>query len=160
MGQLSITINLPNTAATQQLGQKLGQFLPAGAVILLNGNLGSGKTTLVQGLGAGLGIEDAIASPTFTLINEYTEGRVPLYHVDLYRLTPPETDGLYLETYWEGEEVEPGILAIEWADRLKYRPEHPLILALSYGEDGGRQANLSLPNEYVWLKDKLPGTTM
>ncbi|MEM9092316.1 MAG: tRNA (adenosine(37)-N6)-threonylcarbamoyltransferase complex ATPase subunit type 1 TsaE, partial [Cyanobacteria bacterium P01_F01_bin.53] len=69
-----MVINLPDTQATQALGQALGEQLPAGSVLLLRGDLGSGKTTLVQGLGRSLGVSD-IDSPTFTLINEYTRGR-------------------------------------------------------------------------------------
>ena len=140
-------INLPDAAATQALGKALGEQLPAGSVLLLKGDLGSGKTTLVQGLGQGLGVAE-IDSPTFTLINEYTTGRVPLYHIDLYRLSAAETDGLYLETYWDGVEVEPGIVAIEWSERLGYLPPNPIELSLSYvpeHEGGGRQANLKLP---------------
>ncbi|MEM8807497.1 MAG: tRNA (adenosine(37)-N6)-threonylcarbamoyltransferase complex ATPase subunit type 1 TsaE [Cyanobacteria bacterium P01_G01_bin.38] len=149
MGQASVTLDLQNAIATQHLGEKLGRCLPAGTVLLLEGTLGSGKTTLVQGLGAGLGIPNSIDSPTFTLINEYLEGRVPLYHVDLYRLSPEEADTLYLETYWQGEEVEPGILAIEWAERLRYLPENPIRVALTYDEKGGRQAKLAGLNEKI-----------
>ncbi|MGB5596008.1 MAG: tRNA (adenosine(37)-N6)-threonylcarbamoyltransferase complex ATPase subunit type 1 TsaE, partial [Crocosphaera sp.] len=81
---------LPNFEATKALGQQLGQNLPEGSVLLLKGDLGAGKTTLVQGIGEGLGITDPIVSPTFTLINEYNQGRLPLYHLDLYRLQPEE----------------------------------------------------------------------
>lgn len=137
-------INLPDAQATQALGYALGEQLPAGSVLLLKGDLGSGKTTLVQGLGAGLGIAE-IDSPTFTLINEYTGGRLPLYHVDLYRLSVTEAEALHLETYWEGVEVEPGIVAIEWAERLTYLPPAPIELALSYLPDQGRQARLIFP---------------
>ena len=137
-------INLADTAATHRLGRSLGEQLPAGTVLLLTGDLGSGKTTLVQGIGQGLGIDD-INSPTFTLINEYTSGRIPLYHVDLYRLSPTEADGLYLETYWEGIEVEPGILAIVWAERLSLFPEEPVMLLLGY-HDKGRQAIIKMPS--------------
>ncbi len=76
------TVFLADASATRSLGITLGKFLPAGSVILLSGELGAGKTTLVQGIGEGLGITDPIVSPTFTLINEYTEGRLPLYHLD------------------------------------------------------------------------------
>ncbi|MEO1181421.1 MAG: tRNA (adenosine(37)-N6)-threonylcarbamoyltransferase complex ATPase subunit type 1 TsaE, partial [Cyanobacteria bacterium J06636_28] len=78
-----MSIQLPNIRATHRLGWLMGQRLPAGSTLLLSGPLGSGKTTLTQGLGAGLDIEQTIDSPTFTLINEYLTGRVPLYHVDL-----------------------------------------------------------------------------
>ena len=139
-----MVIDLPDALATQALGQALGQQLPAGSVLLLQGNLGSGKTTLVQGIGKGLGVSD-IDSPTFTLINEYTKGRLPLYHIDLYRLSAAEADGLFLETYWEGVEVEPGIVAIEWSERLTYLPPEPIEIALSYLDDlsVGRKAVLS-----------------
>lgn len=137
-------IDLPNAQATQALGHALGKQLAAGSVLLLKGDLGSGKTTLVQGLGAGLGIAE-IDSPTFTLINEYTGGRLPLYHIDLYRLSAAEAEALYLETYWEGVEVEPGIVAIEWAERLTYLPPAPVELALRYLAGEGRQARLTFP---------------
>jgi tRNA threonylcarbamoyladenosine biosynthesis protein TsaE len=136
------TIFLPDTKATQQLGINLGKNLPAGTVILLEGDLGAGKTTLVQGIGQGLGITDAIVSPTFTLINEYTEGRIPLYHLDLYRLEPQEVTGLNLESYWEGMEVTPGIVAIEWAERMPYEPDSYLKLCLTHGENGDRQVKI------------------
>lgn len=122
----------------------MGQCLPTGAILLLSGPLGSGKTTFTQGLGAGLGIEQTIDSPTFTLINEYLTGRIPLYHVDLYRLDGAGANSLYLETYWEGEDVEPGILVIEWAERLQYLPNSPIMLTLAYA-GVGRRAELNWP---------------
>ncbi|MEL7141426.1 MAG: tRNA (adenosine(37)-N6)-threonylcarbamoyltransferase complex ATPase subunit type 1 TsaE [Cyanobacteria bacterium J06573_11] len=136
-------IDLPNAQATQALGQRLGEQLPANSVLLLKGDLGSGKTTLVQGLGKGLGIGN-IDSPTFTLINEYTKGRLPLYHIDLYRLSAAEADALYLETYWDGVEVTPGIVAIEWSERLSYLPPSPVELVMKYLPEG-RQAILTAP---------------
>lgn len=137
----NILIFLANLEMTQKLGEILGQRLPAGNVLLLEGDLGAGKTSLIQGLGQGLGITDAIVSPTFTLINEYHEGRVPLYHLDLYRLTPQQVDELYLETYWQGVEVPPGIVAIEWSERLVHRPSDYLFIELRHHEDA-RQAIL------------------
>nr|WP_299487831.1 tRNA (adenosine(37)-N6)-threonylcarbamoyltransferase complex ATPase subunit type 1 TsaE [Acaryochloris sp. IP29b_bin.137] len=134
---------LKSLEETQGLGTILGQTLPAGHVLLLEGDLGSGKTSLVQGLGQGLGISDAIVSPTFTLINEYHEGRVPLYHLDLYRLTPQQVDELYLETYWQGVEVPPGIVAIEWSERLLHRPSDYLLIELLHQEEV-RRATLRL----------------
>lgn len=135
-------IVLPNTEATQQLGMTLGENLAAGTVILLEGDLGAGKTTLVQGIGKGLGITDSIVSPTFTLINEYTEASIPLYHLDLYRLEPQEVTGLNLESYWEGMEVEPGIVAIEWAERMSYLPESYVKVSLTHGGNGTRQVEI------------------
>ncbi|PSB19163.1 tRNA (adenosine(37)-N6)-threonylcarbamoyltransferase complex ATPase subunit type 1 TsaE [Phormidesmis priestleyi ULC007] len=134
---------LPTATATRKLGIQLGQTLSAGSVLLLEGDLGSGKTTLVQGIGIGLGIKDSIDSPTFTLINEYLDGRVPLYHLDLYRLNLAETASLYPEIYWEGVEAEPGIVAIEWAERLSYKPQNYLEIRLEYDRDSGRQVTLN-----------------
>ncbi|MFS0517009.1 tRNA (adenosine(37)-N6)-threonylcarbamoyltransferase complex ATPase subunit type 1 TsaE [Nostoc sp. UIC 10607] len=133
---------LSDTEATLRLGIALGESLTPGSVILLEGDLGSGKTTLVQGIGKGLGITEPIVSPTFTLINEYTEGRLPLYHLDLYRLEPQEVAALNLESYWEGFEVIPGIVAIEWAERLPYKPNSYLSVSLTYGHGGARQVEL------------------
>ncbi len=130
---------LPNFEATKTLGEKLGQNLPQSSVLLLKGDLGTGKTTLVQGIGKGLRITEPIVSPTFTLINEYHQGRLPLYHLDLYRLEPKAVAGLYLEQYWEEGEVLPGITAIEWPEKLPYLPLNYLEIQLSYIKGVGRQ---------------------
>ena len=135
-------ILLPDLKATQQLGITLGKNLTAGSIILLAGDLGAGKTTLVQGIGQGLGITDSIVSPTFTLINEYHDGRLSLYHLDLYRLNPEHVGGLYLENYYEGIEVPLGVVAIEWSERLPTLPDSYLKIQLSYEEDS-RKAVLS-----------------
>jgi tRNA threonylcarbamoyladenosine biosynthesis protein TsaE len=138
----SAVIELPDHRATRQLGERLGEQAPPGTVLLLSGDLGSGKTTLVQGVGAGLGITEPISSPTFTLVNEYLEGRIPLYHVDLYRLNPAEVTALYLDRYWDEQETAPGLVAIEWCDRLIEVPPPAISLSLAYGVAGGRQATL------------------
>jgi len=135
-------IFLADTEATLRLGITLGESLTPSSVILLKGDLGAGKTTLVQGIGKGLGITEPIVSPTFTLINEYTEGRFPLYHLDLYRLEPQEVAALNLESYWEGVEVIPGIVAVEWAERLPYKPDSYLSVSLTYEHGGTRQVEL------------------
>jgi tRNA threonylcarbamoyladenosine biosynthesis protein TsaE len=136
-------VKLADPTATHALGLELGRSLTAGRVLLLTGDLGSGKTTFVQGLAAGLNINDAIVSPTFTIINEYVGGRLPLYHLDLYRLTAAEVDDLHLETYWLGLEAELGIMAIEWAERLSYLPPDYLRIELTYDDVDGRIANIS-----------------
>jgi tRNA threonylcarbamoyladenosine biosynthesis protein TsaE len=139
----SFIIDLPDSSATHALGQQLGQHCPAGTVLLLSGDLGSGKTSLVQGIGAGLGIVEPISSPTFTLINEYLEGRIPLYHIDLYRLDAAEIEQLYLDPYWDEWETTPGLVAIEWAERLSAPPQGAITICLHYRDWGGRQARLS-----------------
>jgi tRNA threonylcarbamoyladenosine biosynthesis protein TsaE len=143
-------INLPDANATQMLGIDLGKSLAAGSVILLTGDLGSGKTTLVQGLAQGMQIVEAIVSPTFTIINEYLNGRLPLYHLDLYRLNNAEVDDLHLESYWSGLEAELGIVAIEWAERLSFLPDEYLRIELTYDAVDGRVARISSRNQLPW----------
>lgn len=137
------SVRLPNAEATQAWGISLGQALPAGTTILLEGDLGSGKTSLVQGIAAGLGITEAIASPTFNLINEYYSGRLPLYHLDLYRLNSSEVRDLYLENYWDGIEFDLGIVAIEWAERLPYKPDNYLSIRLVDRAESGRTGQIT-----------------
>jgi tRNA threonylcarbamoyladenosine biosynthesis protein TsaE len=137
-------IDLPNHQATLDLGYSLSSSLSSGTIVLLDGELGTGKTTLVQGIGQGLGIQEAIVSPTFTIICEYFEGRIPLYHLDLYRLNSKEVESLHLESYWDGQEVIPGIMAIEWSDRLKCLPSNPILhIKLFHTEDFSRKATLA-----------------
>ena len=98
---------------TWALAAEIAEELRPGAVLALHGDLGAGKTCFIQGLAAALEIDEPITSPTYTLIGEY-EGRLPLHHIDLYRLSGPEEAlGLGLEEYFESE----GITAIEWAER-------------------------------------------
>ena len=99
---------------TAAVGRELSARLSAGAVVLLFGDLGAGKTALVRGLAEGLGVPgDSVSSPTFTIMQEYRGGRVPLYHVDLYRLNDPrEIDDLGLD-----EIAANGVLAIECAEK-------------------------------------------
>lgn len=136
-------IDLSDSNATYNLGYKLGQYCSKGTILLLFGDLGSGKTTLVQGMGAGLEIVGPISSPTFTLINEYLEGRIPLYHVDLYRLEMSQVDVLELEEIYCGEgEALLGVLAIEWAERMRERPQSAITIRLEHSSTGGRRAML------------------
>ncbi|NJL77980.1 MAG: tRNA (adenosine(37)-N6)-threonylcarbamoyltransferase complex ATPase subunit type 1 TsaE [Richelia sp. RM2_1_2] len=137
-------ILLEDALATQNLGIILGKTLTANSVILLEGDLGTGKTTLVQGIGEGLGINETIVSPTFNIINEYTQGRLPLYHLDLYRLESREILGLNLETYWEALEVAPGIVAIEWAQRMPYKPSYYLTIHLTEDNRDIQASNSSI----------------
>ena len=133
-----LTIFLANPQDTQRFGYLLGKHLNAGTTLLLSGNLGAGKTTLVQGIGKGLGIDEPIVSPTFTLVNEYLDGRLPLYHLDLYRLEPSQIDEIYPEMYWLGIEVASGITAIEWSQRLSVYPSSYIkieLIATSKGRE-------------------------
>jgi tRNA threonylcarbamoyladenosine biosynthesis protein TsaE len=111
-----LTIRLPSLAATAAWGRRLGELARPGDIITLAGSLGAGKTTLTQAIGQGLGVPAScyITSPTFSLLHEYP-GRMPLYHLDLYRLAgEEELEELGIEDYLYGE----GLTVIEWPDRL------------------------------------------
>ncbi len=133
------TLNLPDADATQRLGRLLGQLVQAGDVLLLQGDLGAGKTTLTQGLAQGMDIADRITSPTFALLHEY-EGRLPLFHFDLYRLDAPDLSQLGFEEIWEDGH---GVVVIEWPERLGDQgpAEHLDIRIVIQGD--GRVATLT-----------------
>jgi len=102
-------------AETEALGERLGRKVPGGLVIGLSGDLGAGKTQLVRGIARGLGIAARIHSPTFTLVHEYSGGRLRLFHLDLYRLeTPAQIRSAGLEEFLQPA----GVTVIEWAERM------------------------------------------
>lgn len=122
---------------TRRLGAHLGKLLQPGDVVLLEGDFGSGKTTLTQGIARGLGIDDRyVNSPTFTLINEYRKGRSPLYHVDLYRLEGNEQVAtLGLEDYFDSR----GVTVVEWPlTALAWLPDERLLVRLGHLNDTKR----------------------
>ena len=101
---------------TKELGIELGLHARPGEVYALLGDLGVGKTVLTQGIAEGLGIEDAVSSPTFTIVQVYEEGRLPLYHFDVYRIgDAEEMDEIGYEDYFYGD----GLSLVEWADRIE-----------------------------------------
>lgn len=109
--ELSKTITVDSAEQTMSIGQKLADFLQPRDLILLDGDLGAGKTTFTKGLAKGLGITRPIKSPTFTIIREYQDGRIPLYHMDVYRLEEGGGDDLGLEEYFNGD----GVNVVEWS---------------------------------------------
>lgn len=104
-----VTVKSPE--ATMALGQRLAPSLQPRDVILLDGDLGAGKTTFTKGLALGLGITRNVKSPTFTIIREYQGGRIPLYHMDVYRLEEGGGDELGLDEYFNGD----GVNVVEWS---------------------------------------------
>jgi tRNA threonylcarbamoyladenosine biosynthesis protein TsaE len=109
------TVESRSPEETWQLAADLADELDPGTVLALHGELGAGKTCFIQGLAAALGVTEPVTSPTYTLIGEY-QGRLPLHHIDLYRLSgPDEALGLGLEEYFDAS----GITAIEWAERAE-----------------------------------------
>jgi len=122
---------------TWRIGQLLGKLLNAGDTVCLYGDLGAGKTNFTYGIARGLDVQDQyITSPTFTLVNEY-QGRVPLYHIDLYRLqNPDELEGIGFDDYVESD----GATVIEWAERAEDElPVERLSIYLSSLDDNGRE---------------------
>lgn len=144
---VKIDIYAHNLVATQAIATHLAQLVHAGTIILLEGNLGSGKTTFMQAFGKALGIHTTIASPTFTLIDEYTDGRLPLYHIDLYRLERSQVGSLYLEEYWRGEDFPLGVVAIEWASKLPTLPVEYLKINLTVEEDKANSVSNELDQD-------------
>lgn len=104
---------LPTAEATFEWGRELAASLQAGSIIALCGHLGAGKTQAVKGIVAGLGSRADVTSPTFTLVHEYLDGRVPIYHFDLYRMEQEEE---VLSLGWDDYLDEPGVVLVEWAD--------------------------------------------
>ena len=126
-----MVIQTKSASETIRLGQNIGTHLLPGDVVALVGELGAGKTQLIKGLAAGVGIGNPtyISSPSFMLINEYP-GEIPFYHVDLFRLErEKEVEELGLEDYFQGE----GITAIEWADKIpSLLPNEMLFIHIAY----------------------------
>jgi tRNA threonylcarbamoyladenosine biosynthesis protein TsaE len=125
---------------TEALGAALGRAAQGGELLGLVGELGAGKTCLVRGLAAGLGIDPArVHSPSFTIVTEYRGGRLPLTHVDLYRLERPHDDELFLRDAFYGE----GVAAVEWFDRLlPAAGDELLIVTLRFTASEGRAIHL------------------
>ena len=124
---------------TRAIAGKIAGELNAGSVLLLSGDLGAGKTAFVRGLAEGLGISsDDVTSPTFTLVHEYHGGRLPLIHVDLYRLDRADLDDIGLDD----ELAARGAIAIEWAERLARRL--PGAVSVSITDQGGDRRRIDV----------------
>ena len=116
---------------TERLGAKLAESLPAGSIVAFTGDLGAGKTAFVRGMARGLGIEERVTSPTFTIVNEYDEGTKPLFHFDLYRLY--DADELF-DIGWEDYLTRGGICAVEWSERAVDAMENCIRVDIVRGE--------------------------
>ncbi len=121
---------------TERLGAALAQTLKAGTVIAYRGDLGAGKTAFTRGLARGLGVTEAVTSPTYTIVNEYLGGRLPLFHFDMYRLG--SADDLF-DIGWEDYLDRGGICAVEWSENVAEALEQPITITISrLGEDRRR----------------------
>ena len=118
---------------TRALGRTLAQALQGGAVVAFTGDLGAGKTAFVSGMAEGLGIEERVTSPTFTIVNEYEGGRLPLFHFDMYRLG--SADELF-HIGWEDYLARNGVCAVEWSENVDEALDGDSIrVDISRGED-------------------------
>ncbi|WP_367881609.1 tRNA (adenosine(37)-N6)-threonylcarbamoyltransferase complex ATPase subunit type 1 TsaE [Lactobacillus sp. YT155] len=133
-------INVKNTEETIELGKKIATSLKAGDVVLLDGELGAGKTTLTKGIAKGLDIDGNIKSPTFTLVREYRNGRIPLFHMDMYRLENSDPFEVGIDEYLS----ESGICVIEWSEFItELLPADFLRIEIKKIGDESREINLS-----------------
>lgn len=130
-----ITFTTTSAEETVELGKKIGSFLKKGDIIAMQGTLAAGKTTITKGIAQALGINETITSPTFCLISEY-EGKMPLYHMDVYRLDGAEDfANLGTEDMLYGE----GVSIIEWSEKIMEElPHKTIILKLEPHDDGTR----------------------
>ena len=136
---------LETLETTRALGRELAQRLPKGAILLLQGPLGAGKTSLVQGLALACGIGEPITSPTFALAQHYPDGNPPLVHLDLYRLEAPgSADELFLQEEEEARAMN-ALMAVEWPERLSVNLPEAWRLSLKHKGDE-RRAELTPPH--------------
>jgi tRNA threonylcarbamoyladenosine biosynthesis protein TsaE len=137
---LDTSLTTRSEAETAAAARDVAARLGAGDVVLLFGDLGAGKTAFVKGLAEGLGVPgDQVSSPTFTLVQEYRGGRLPLFHVDLYRLDDPrEVDDLGLD-----EIAADGVLAIEWAEKLPRATSGAIVVRIEHGDGDTRRLTVA-----------------
>ena len=135
---------------TESVGQRLAEKLLPGTVIAFRGDLGAGKTAFTRGLARGLGSTDRVTSPTYTIVNEYLGGRMPLFHFDMYRLG--SSDELF-DIGWEDYLERGGVCAVEWSENVSDAMDGALVITIEKtGEESrkitvegsGRYADLSL----------------
>jgi tRNA threonylcarbamoyladenosine biosynthesis protein TsaE len=129
---------------TRALGERIGRTLAAGACVALVGELGAGKTAFVQGLARGLGIFGRVASPSFTIVTEHDDGRVPLFHADFYRLErAAELDAIGFQDYF----ARGGVVVVEWADRFpEALPAERLEVRIEIVGDEARRLHVGGPS--------------
>ena len=131
---MTYTTNSPSE--TEAIGTALGKILPPGTVLAYRGDLGAGKTAFTRGLALGLGCTDIVTSPTYTIVNEYLGGRLPLFHFDMYRLA--SSDDLW-DIGWEDYLDRNGICAVEWSENVDDAMEDATYITIEkLGEDTRR----------------------
>lgn len=134
---MTYTTNSP--AETEALGAALGEKLSAGAVIAFRGDLGAGKTAFTRGLARGLGYGDSVTSPTYTIVNEYLGGRLPLFHFDMYRLR--SADDLW-DIGWEDYLDRGGVCAVEWSENVAEALEGAIAVTIEKTGENDRRVTI------------------
>jgi len=123
-------------AETEAIGTALGKIIPPGTVIAYRGDLGAGKTAFTRGLALGLGSTELVTSPTYTIVNEYLGGRMPLFHFDMYRLH--SSDDLW-DIGWEDYLDRNGVCAVEWSENVADAMEDAMVITIEkLGEESRR----------------------
>ena len=121
---------------TEAVGAALGRVLRAGSVVAYRGDLGAGKTAFTRGLARGLGAKESVTSPTYTIVNEYLSGRLPLFHFDMYRLRSSED---LFDIGWEDYLERGGVCAVEWSENVDDAMEDAVFVTIEKtGEDSRR----------------------
>ena len=131
---MEFTTNSPTE--TEHIGEALGKILPAGTVLAYEGDLGAGKTAFTRGLARGLGYTEPVTSPTYTIVNEYLGGRLPLFHFDMYRLH--SSDDLW-DIGWEDYLDRQGICAVEWSENVADALENAISVRIEKTGDESRR---------------------
>ena len=133
---------------TEALGEKLGKLLRPGTVLAYLGDLGAGKTAFTRGLARGLGCRETVTSPTYTIVNEYLGGRLPLFHFDMYRLT--SSDDLW-DIGWEDYLDRQGVCAVEWSENVPEAMTGALTVRIEKLGDTVRRITIDGGAEYADL---------
>ena len=124
---------------TEALGAALGRILPAGVVLAFRGDLGAGKTAFTRGLARGLGYREPVTSPTYTIVNEYLGGRLPLFHFDMYRL---QSDDDLWDIGWEDYLDRGGVCAVEWSENVADAMEDAVFVTIEKTGDETRRITI------------------
>ena len=124
---------------TEAVGERLGQALRGGEIVAYRGGLGAGKTAFTRGLARGLGISMRVTSPTYTIVNEYTGGRLPLFHFDMYRLA--SSDELF-DIGWEDYLARGGVCAVEWSENVEDAMDGAIFVTLEKRTEDVREITI------------------
>ena len=133
---------------TEQIGAMLGRVIAPGTVIAYRGDLGAGKTAFTRGLARGLGYTDIVTSPTYTIVNEYLGGGLPLFHFDMYRLHSP--DDLW-DIGWEDYLDRGGVCCVEWSENVSEALEDPIVITIDKLGEHSRRITLEGESELADL---------